>query len=405
MNIIGKQKILLPQNVDLQRWAVVACDQFTAEPKYWQELEEFVGDNPSALKLTLPEIYLTDNMEQRVEIINKTMLKYLNKGLFKEIDGFVLVEREVEEGKKRIGLVLSVDLEAYEWKRVKCPIRATEDTIVERLPARVNIRKGAAIELPHILLLIDDKNRCILEPLYKNKNQLKKLYDFELNMNGGRITGYEVERSEKLIEKFYSLTDEKTQVKKYGWDAKLMFAVGDGNHSLASAKLWWEELKKTLTEEQRKNHPARYALVEVVNIYDEALDFEPIHRVMLGCDISFVDKLKKNLSGSGKLRLFTKDEEFVLNAPEKSSEQIKAVQRFIEDYIVRYPSQVDYIHGEDHLREVVDQNNNSIGILMPEFQKDELFDYVLNVGNLPKKAFSIGRPEFKKYYMEAKKIK
>ncbi|HHU43534.1 MAG: DUF1015 domain-containing protein [Bacillota bacterium] len=405
MNIIAKQKILLPHNVDMQKWAVVACDQFTAQPKYWKKLEKFVGNAPSALKLILPEIYLSDNMDKRIEEINQNMADYLDKGLFKEINGFILVEREVENKRKRVGLVMSVDLEAYEWKRIKCPIRATEDTIVERLPARVNIRKGALIELPHILLLIDDEERNIIEPIYQSKDKLKKLYDFELNMGGGRITGYEVKIEKELLDKFNSLVDKERQIKKYGWDAKLMFTVGDGNHSLASAKAWWEELKKELSEEERQNHPARYALVEVVNIYDEALLFEPIHRVMLECDISFIEKLKENLKGNGKLRLFTADKEFVIAAPEKASEQITKVQQFIESYIKSYPSQVDYIHGENHLREVVKDNKNSIGILMPTFEKSELFDYVLNVGNLPKKAFSIGGPEFKKYYLEAKKIK
>lgn len=405
MNIIGKQKILLPQNVQMEKWAVVACDQFTSEPAYWKELESFVADSPSALRLTLPEIYLADNIQKRVEGINSTMKEYLNKGIFKEIDGFVLVEREVENGKKRLGLVLSVDLEAYDWRRVRCPIRATEDTIVDRLPARVNIRKGAAIELPHILLLIDDSDKQIIEPLYQNRHNLTKLYDFDLNMNGGHIRGYQVSDTDKVIDKFQKLVDSAEQNKKYGWDAGLMFAVGDGNHSLAAAKSRWEQLKNTLTEQQRENHPSRYALVEVVNIYDDAMLFEPIHRVILGGDNKFIEELSQKLEGKGKLKVFTKQKEYIINVPEKSSEMIKEVQVFIESYIKNNKQvEVDYVHGIAHLQDVVEQNDNAIGIIMPYFAKEELFDYVLNTGNLPKKAFSIGEPERKKYYLEAKRI-
>lgn len=404
MDIFGRHKILIPQNVDMQKWAVVACDQFTSEPKYWQQLEKFVGDSPSALKLVLPEIYLSDT-ERRTAAINKNMAEYLEEGILQPVDGFVLVEREVEFGKNRIGLVLSVDLESYDWRRVRCPIRATEDTIVERLPARVSIRKGAPIELPHILLLIDDKEKTVIEPLYAKKEQLKKLYDFELNMGGGHIAGYEVTETEEVIKKLSALADKDTQQRKYGWDAGLLFAVGDGNHSLAAAKSWWEQLKPTLNEEQRQNHPARFALCEVINIYDEAMLFEPIHRVMLNVGEDFIEELKKRLHGSGQLKLFTKDKEYIINAPEKSSETIKAVQEFIEEYLRTVGGEVDYVHGDEHLEEVVESSENAIGILMPYFGKEELFDYVLNVGNLPKKAFSIGGPEFKKYYLEAKIIK
>jgi uncharacterized protein (DUF1015 family) len=405
MNVIGKQKILLPHNVDLQKWAVIACDQFTSEPSYWKKLESFVGDSPSTLKLIFPEVYLNDNVVERIENINITMTNYLKKGILKEIDGFVLVEREVEFGHKRIGLILSVDLEKYDWNRVRCMIRATEDTLVERLPPRVRIRRNADIELSHILVLIDDSKKEIIEPVYKNKAQLKKLYDFELNMGGGHICGYEVDNTHEIVTKLEKLLDPKVQREKYGWDAGLLFAVGDGNHSLASAKKWWDELKINLSEEERENHPARYALLEVVNIYDDALNFEPIHRVMNNCDVSFVDKLKSAIHGEGSLKLFTKDKEFIIPAPSKSSELIKQVQNFIEEYNKQNHSKVDYIHGEDHLREVVHNTDNSIGIVMPYFAKNELFNYVLNVGNLPKKAFSIGNPEFKRYYLECKRIR
>ncbi len=404
MNIIGKQKILLPKNADMSKWAVIACDQFTAQPKYWQKLSDYIGDAPSCLHITLPEIYLDSNVDERVKRINLNMQKYLDDGIFQEIDGFVLVEREVENGRKRAGLVLSVDLDCYDWRRVRSPIRATEDTIVERLPARVDIRRGAKIELPHILLLIDDKDKKVIEPVYQNRHKLKKLYDFELNMGGGHIKGYEVKNTEETAAKLNELLDPQTQIQKYGFDAGILFAVGDGNHSLAAAKARWEEVKPTLSQEQRQNHPLRYALVEVVNLYDDAMVFEPIHRVMLNCDISFVEQLRKRLSGKGKLTLLDGKQEFTLDTSENAGQTIKQVQLFIEEYIKNNPAKVDYVHGVNHLKEVVGENKNSIGIIMPTFEKDQLFNYVLNVGNLPKKAFSIGEPERKRYYLESKKI-
>lgn len=407
MNIFGKQKILVPQNVDLQKWAVVACDQFTSEPSYWQKLDKFVGDSPSTLRITLPEIYLSNNLEQRIQKINKTMEEYLEKNIFKEIDGFVLVERQFSEDKKRLGLVMSVDLEFYDWKDDKSAIRATEETIVERLPARINIRKGAKIELPHILLLINDSKKDIIEKAYSNRDKFTKLYDFELNMNGGHIRGYHIEDTQEIAQALLGLLDEKRQLEKYGKNENILFIVGDGNHSLATAKSCWEEIKLTLSEEQRENHPARYALVEVMNIYDDAMVFEPIHRVLINCDESFINELSMALKGDGKLKVFTKEKEFVINGPYHSSEMISAVQEFIESYIEKKDSQVivDYVHGDSNIREVVCDNKNAIGILMPYFAKEELFDYVINKGNLPKKAFSIDRPEQKKYYVEAKRIK
>lgn len=402
--VVRQCEILLPHGVDYEKWAVIACDQFTSQKNYWTELEKFVGDAPSTLKITYPEIYLNDNMDYRITQINKTMQHYLDEDLFDKYDSFVLVERTVESGKKRVSLVVSVDLECYDWNRVEVPIRASEDTIMERLPVRLKIREHAPIELPHIILLIDDIKKEIIENLYCQRDKLTKLYDFELNMGGGHIRGWKVDNCTEIIQQFETLLDEGNQIKKYGKNAKIMFAVGDGNHSMATAKQHWINLKKTLTEEEIKKHPARFCLAEVLNIYDEGLDFEPIHRVVTKYDDNFLSDLEQSLQGEGKLKIVTKEKDFFVDCPCSGSQTIKAVQEFIEERLKRKLVEVDYIHGEHHTRKVVSETEG-IGILMPEFTREELFDYVVNVGNLPKKAFSIGTAENKKYYLEAKRIK
>lgn len=403
MKVIKKNTILLPKNIDFTKWAVIACDQFTSQLDYWKKLEKFVGDAYSTLKITYPEIYLNDNMEKRIADINANMEKYLKADIFEELDGFVLVERVVEGGKKRLSLVLSVDLETYDYHRIRTEIRATEDTIIERLPVRLKIRENAKIELPHIILLIDDNKKQIIEPIYKNKDKLRKLYDFELNMNGGHIAGYAVTEVDEILKKFENLLERKTQIEKYGVDAGIMLAVGDGNHSMATAKEHWNKIKVNLSEEERQNHMARFALVEVMNIYDDALIFEPIHRVIFNYKQSFIEGLKKELSGEGKLKLVTKNGEINLACPIKSSETITKVQAYIERLRKEEGLEVDYVHGDNYVLDVVNEQNG-LGIFMPPFAKNELFEYVVNVGNLPKKAFSIGTAENKKYYMEAKRI-
>ncbi len=403
MSVISKKPILVPKNVDYTRWAVIACDQFTSQLDYWQNLQNFVGTSPSTLHITYPEIYLNDDMEKRIDTINNNMQKYLDSGIFEELNSFVLLEREVEGGKKRLGLMLSVDLDTYDFRRVRTEIRATEDTILERLPVRINIRKNAKIELPHIILLIDDNKKEIIENLYENKENLEKLYDFELNMKGGHLRGYKVDNRDEIIAQLDKLLDKDLQIAKYGVDAGIQFAVGDGNHSMATAKAHWENIKKTLTEEEKLTHPARYALVEVMNIYDEGLIFEPIHRVILTNGEKFAVKLKERLSGEGKLTLVDKNNSYEIACPVSSSQTIHAVQEVIEEELKKGNISVDYVHGVHHLEAVVEESNG-LGILMPEFSRNELFSYVVNVGNLPKKAFSIGTAENKKYYVEAKRI-
>lgn len=407
-SVVCKRTILLPKAKDMTKWAVVACDQFTAQPDYWRKVEELVGDAPSTLNLILPEIYLKNDNSERVKKINDTMRKYLKEDLFLPASCFVLTERTMDDGGKRLGLVVTVDLDAYDYQRVEVPIRATEDTIPSRLPARIDIRKDAPIELPHILLLIDDREKTILEPLYEKRAELPVIYDFDLNMNGGHIVGYRVDDVESIIQKFDDLLSPELQKEKYGRNAGIELAVGDGNHSMAAAKAIWESIKPTLTEEERKDHPARYAMVEVVNLYDDELIFEPINRVVFDCGEDLIDELTE-LLGKEKGKEKT-PVSFVYCGQKKtvevsagSGKTIKMIQEYLEKNVIPKNKIVEYVHGEGHTCDVA-KEGNGVGILMPLFEKNELFDYVVNVGNLPKKSFSIGTAESKKYYIEAKSI-
>ncbi len=406
-NLFGKEPILLPSDCDYSKWAVIACDQYTTNMKYWQDLYDYIGDAPSTLHLIFPEIFLKEkDINPRIDRINAAMKEYTKNGFFKKVPGMILVERTLFNGKKRIGLVLSVDLDSYEYKKANVPIRATEATIVERLPVRMQIKKNASIELPHILLLFDDKEKKIVEPLYENKDKLAKLYDFTLNQNGGKIRGYHVPETEEIEKSFLSLLDEKTQIEKYGKNAGMLFAVGDGNHSIASAKEHWNLLKETLTPEERENHPARYILVEVVNLYQDSMDFEPIHRVVMNCDTSaFIAGLSSVLSGTSSLHIITKDGEATLPCPRNEALTIKKVQEYLIEYKNNHPDTViDYEHSSNQVRTLGSQNN-AVGILMPKFDKSTLFNYVIHYGHLPQKSFSIGTEDTKKYYIEAKRIK
>ncbi|MDE6597053.1 MAG: DUF1015 domain-containing protein, partial [Clostridia bacterium] len=291
MDTVKIPQILLPENADMTVWAVNACDQFTSDIQYWKEVESLVGDKKSTLNLIFPEIYLKDSPEKRIKNINSSMCEYLSDGTFKTVEGgFVLVERTTAAG-TRTGIVLAVDLEDYSFEKgAKTPIRSTEATILERIPPRVQIRKNAPIELPHVMLLYNDKESTVLNCAKRGE----VLYDFDLNMNGGHITGTYVENAEEVKQALYSLVDENSD--------GLLFAVGDGNHSLATAKTCWEEIKKGLTAEERKTHPARFALCEVVNIFDPALNFEPIHRLVKTDNAqSFADGLITEGSNSAQI--------------------------------------------------------------------------------------------------------
>lgn len=404
--VVKVPKILLPKKgIDMEKWATIACDQFTSTPEYWERLVAFVGDSPSTLKLTCPEIYLSRDVSGEVKKVQAEMRKYLDEGIFDEREGFVLVERQV--GKDyRIGLMAAIDLDAYDWHRVRTPIRATEDTLMERLPVRIAIRKGAEIEAPHAIILMDDREKDIIEPLYAARDGFEKLYDFELNMGGGHIRGWLVPRlrEQEILDKIAALNTPELQIEKYGSDAGIMLAVGDGNHSVATAKVCYEELKQSLTGEQQKTCPERYMLVELVNLHGGGMEFSPIHRYFKVRDDEFVAKLKASLYGDGRLKIMYKGGEEYIKCPENAGTAITEIQRLVEAYIKETGAEIDYVHDVIHLKECVDKSDG-MGIVMPAFSRSDLFGYVVNVGNLPKKAFSIGEAEHKRYYLECRKIK
>ena len=396
-------KILLPKNADMKKWACIACDQFTSEMEYWDKLEKEVGDAKSTLRLTLPEIYLEDNPEKRISTINANIKDYINGGVFEELeDGFILTVRKTPYVERRIGLVGALDLEEYEYAKPGSLVRATEGTIEERIPPRLKIRKDADVEFPHVMVLFDDEKREITEKLFENRKNLKKVYDFELNMGGGSIEGYFVPKA-GIEEKFAELLNSERLISKYGKDDKFAFAVGDGNHSLATAKTHWNNLKATLSEEEIKNHPARYALVEYVNIYDEGIYFEPIFRYVYGVDR---EKFLKGLAevDGGIMRIYADGKLTCQNGKNSLPEGIRAVDAYVKEFIQNNGGTVDYVHGESNLFKLVDGRNDAVGVLFEKLDKQDLFKYVSNNGAFPRKTFSMGEGIEKRYYLEGRRI-
>ncbi len=404
-NIICAPNILLPKVDDMTKWSVIACDQFTSEQDYWTKLENYVGDAPSTLNLIYPEIYLGADNSKRITEIENSMKNYLDGGIFKVCEkGFILTVRKTKFVPKRLGIILSVDLEEYEYKKGSTtPIRATEATIEERIPPRLQIRKNASIELPHTMLLYDDEKKSIAEKLYQERATLEKVYDFELNMDGGHVEGYFVKDYEWVINAFNGLLGEENMLKKYGNANDFLFAVGDGNHSLATAKAHWENVKKGLTEQEKFDHPARFALVEVVNVYDEGIYFEPIFRFVSDVNVEeFLEGLTKK--DIGVASIVKKGGKERLDGKNSLPDGILACDGYIKEYIEKVGGKVDYIHGEQNLQTLVNQTKNSVGITFEKLDKGSLFEYVVKNGSLPKKTFSMGEAIEKRYYLESKKI-
>ncbi len=408
--------ILLPDfnTINAKKWAVIACDQFTSEVHYWEGVEKEVGDAPSTLRVILPEVYLSQT-EERIPKINSTMEKYLSDILVSYPDSMIYVERTQSDGTVRRGIVLAVDLETYDFKKgANSLIRATEATVVERIPPRVAIRRDAKIELPHVMLLIDDPDRTVIEPLCAD-NCKKVAYSTELMQGGGRIIGRFLDENTKnsVSAALDALITPDAMEKRYG-DAELapiLFAVGDGNHSLATAKTIYEELKNTIGTEAAADHPARYALVEIVNIHDEAMKFEPIYRVLFNVDSNdVIEKLSaymSSLSGNAEpqtVKYIAAGNEGIINAPTPNKTlTVATLQDFIDGYVKEKPdTEVDYIHGEGSVTSLI--KDDSIGFLFSGMGKDELFKTVIYDGALPRKTFSMGHAEDKRYYLECRKI-
>lgn len=405
--------ILLPRldETGMEKWAVVACDQYTGEPDYWKAVSDTVGGAPSALNLILPEIYLEQpDCEARIEKVNAAMKEYLNSGLFDEYkDCFILTKRVQADGRLRAGLVGAIDLEMYDYNKGSgSQVRATEATVASRIPPRVKIRMNAPLELPHIMILIDDPANTVIEPLLDK--DLRTLYDFELMRNGGHLSGCLVdgENSDAVSAALNKLADKDEFNKRYGLNNEevLLYAMGDGNHSLATAKECYERKK-------RENSPdaelARYALVEIVNLHSPALEFEAIHRVVTGVD---ADKLLSGMTsalglsdeGAQKFTAIIGGEErkFGITKP-TSNLTVGSLQTFLDGYLKENGGSVDYIHGEDVVRSLC-KEPNTIGFLLPSMTKDELFPTVIKDGALPRKTFSMGHAHDKRFYCEARKI-
>lgn len=420
MNVPFKRaNILLPKNAEMEKWAVVACDQYTSEPEYWKEVENIVGDAPSTLKITLPEIYLEqDNVAERIANINKEMDHLLSTDFFKTLDNsLIYLERTGADGKVRKGIIGMVDLEDYSYEKgSQSLIRATEGTVLERIPPRVRVRENASLELPHVMLLIDDEKKEIIEGLTDKVTSEEVVYDFDLMQNGGHVKGYKVPENlmDGIFKGLEELADKNNFEAKYDVKDKgvLLFSVGDGNHSLATAKACYENLKKTMSEEEAKNSPARYALVEVVNLHSDALEFEPIHRVVFGVEpAKMIEEFEKyydvsRTPGEGQKVEYVyegKSETLYIKNP-KSNLAVGSLQMFIDSYIKEHGGKVDYIHGDDVTKELGSKPGN-IGFLLPPMAKTELFKTVILDGALPRKTFSMGHSYDKRYYLEARKIK
>ena len=410
--------ILIPKNIDMYKWSVVACDQYTSEPDYWNEVKNIVGDSRSTLNLILPEIYLEESdVSKRIENINKSMEQMLKDDIFTEYkDSMIYLERTQNDGKVREGLMGIVDLEDYSYEvGSQTLIRATEKTVIERIPPRMKVRENALLELPHIMILIDDDKKDIIESLKHKVSDKDVVYDTDLMQKGGHIKGYKLDKEtiDEIIRKLELLADKDNFEKKYDVKDKgvLLFAMGDGNHSLATAKACYEKLKETMSEEEYLNHPSRYALVELVNLHSLALEFEAIHRVLFDVDVNdLLESLYKyydiNENGNGqKFELITKnmDKTLYISNP-KSNISVGSIQLFLDEYLKSHKGKIDYIHGEDVTRELGLKDGN-VGIIFDAMAKEDLFKTVILDGALPRKTFSMGHSHDKRFYLEARKIK
>ncbi len=431
-------EVYLPaEGIDPSAWAVVACDQYSSEREYWEKVKDRIGDRPSTFNLIFPECYLEDaDKRERVERIKASMHDYLARGAVKNIGpGFILVERRTPyEASPRLGLMMAVDLESYRYgKDSKSLIRPTEGTIVERLPPRMEIRRGAELELPHIMLLIDDPTLSVMEPLYAARERLPKLYDFDLMQGSGSVRGWHVRDASslgKVAAALEALADVDAFEGKYGSRDLLLFAVGDGNHSLATAKATWEEVKKTIPagDPLLESHPARCALVELVNIYDKGLPFHPIHRVLFGVDeasffkgldayaehtvtkshdagAAFAKVDDASTQGGHRVGFVSAKGAGIIEFPKpRANLAAGTIQEYLDAFLKANPNVViDYIHGDESLAALAMKKGN-LGLYLPPVDKASFFGTVIRDGVMPRKTFSMGEAPEKRFYIEARKI-
>ena len=395
MRVFTPADILLPRVDDITKWSCIACDQFTAEPEYWREAERIVGSEPSTLRLMLPEAWLgVRDSAAETRKIYAAMKDYVNRGIFRTVeDSFVYVERTLPSGAVRRGLVGKLDLECYDWAPGSAtPVRATEGTVESRLPARVEVRRGATLEMPHIMVFIDDPENAVIPSAAGGE----ALYDFELMLGGGHIRGSRVtgEAAERLTAALEAP------------EGSVRFAMGDGNHSLAAAKRCWEQIKRNLPESELETHPARYALAEIVNIHDEAVTFEPIHRVLLETvPRGFIEEAAARLPrGKGQaVTLLAGRREMEIETGMPLGALVALVDELLGDWRREHGGEPDYIHGDEEAR-ALGGKPSSVGVLLPRLEKAELFPYITEHGPYPKKSFSIGHARDKRYYLECRAI-
>ena len=400
-NIFTPTDILIPDKTPMEAWSVIACDQFSSEPEYWERVKDNVGSRPSTLKMIIPEAYLEEiNEEEEIGKISSAMEDYLKNGVFGECkESFVYVERTQPDRRIRKGIVGAVDLEEYDFTGVTAAIRASEGTVLDRLPPRIRVRRAAPLELPHIITFIDDKDATVVEPLAKIAGNLPLLYDFELMEGGGYIRGRKVTGPDaENVMSAMRVLHEKNE---------MLMIMGDGNHSLAAAKVYWDELKKDISEAERENHPARRALVELNNVYDSAISFEAIHRVLFNIDSAkFINDFEKatprgtdytikwvSREGNGKIGI----------KADCIGDMLTIMQDFIDGYIKDTDSTVDYIHGEDSTL-TLGKGERCVGLILPAMNKSDFFETVEKSGVFPRKSFSVGHAQDKRYYLECRKI-
>lgn len=395
MRVFTPADILLPRIDDMTKWSCIACDQFTAEPEYWREAERIVGSEPSTLRLMLPEAWLgVRDSAAETRKIYAAMKDYVNRGIFRTVEqSFIYVERTLPSGAVRRGLVGKLDLECYDWAPGSAtPVRATEGTVESRLPARVEVRRGATLEMPHIMVFIDDPENAVIPSAAGGE----VLYDFELMLGGGHIRGSRVtgEAAERLTAALEAP------------EGAVRFAMGDGNHSLAAAKRCWEQIKRNLPESELETHPARYALAEIVNIHDEAVTFEPIHRVLLETvPRGFIEEAAARLPrGKGQaVTLLAGRREMEIETGMPLGALVALVDELLGDWRREHGGEPDYIHGDEEAR-ALGGRPSSVGVLLPRLEKAELFPYITEHGPYPKKSFSIGHARDKRYYLECRAI-
>jgi len=401
-NVFTPTDILIPEGVSMEKWSVIACDQFSSEREYWQRVKDIVGDEPSTLHMIIPEAYLEEiDEEKEIKTIGGVMEDYLKNNIFQEHkDTFVYVERTQPDGRVRKGIVGAVDLEEYDFTGVSASIRASEGTVLDRLPPRVRVRRAASLELPHIITFIDDKDATVVEPLAKIASSLPVLYDFDLMAGGGHIKGMKVtgEAAENVMAAMRALHEKN----------EMLMIMGDGNHSLAAAKVYWDELKKDIPESERENHPARRALVELNNVYDPAIDFEAIHRVLFNIDAAkFIEEFEKATPrGNDYIIEMTSADgnEEVGTKADCIGDMLTIMQDFIDDYIKDTDTIVDYIHGDNSTKQLA-SGDRCVGLILPSMSKSDFFETVEKSGVFPRKSFSVGHAEDKRYYLECREIR